>query len=151
METTDTKTELRTALKDAMRARDELRKRTIRQTMAAIKNAEIDKRRELEEPAVLAILQKEVKSCRETIEGAQRANRPDLIAEAEAEIAILEDYLPQPFTSDELESLAREAVAEAGATSPREMGNVMKILMPRVRGRADGKEASQIVRRLLSQ
>ena len=134
-----------------MRARDELRKRTIRQTMAAIKNAEIDKRSELEETAVLAILQKEVKSCRETIEGAQRANRPDLITEAEAEITILEEYLPQPLTSDELEGLARESVAEAGATSPREMGSVMKILMPRVRGRADGKEASQIVRRLLGQ
>ena len=147
----DTKSKLTQSLKDAMRAKDELRKRTIRLTMAAIKNAEIDKRSELEEPAVLAILQKEVKSCRETIEGAQRANRPDLIAEAEAEIAILEEYLPQPLTSDELESLAREAVAESGAASPREMGNVMRILMPRVRGRADGKEASQIVRRLLSQ
>ena len=147
----DTKSKLTQDLKDAMRARDELRKRRIRLTMAAIKNAEIDKRSELEEPAVLAILQKEVKSCRETIEGAQRANRPDLIAEAEAEIAILEEYLPQPLTSDELESLARDAVAESGAASPREMGNVMRILMPRVRGRADGKEASQIVRRLLSQ
>lgn len=146
----DTKLKLTQSLKDAMRARDEQRKRTIRLTMAAIKNAEIDKRSELEEPAVLAILQKEVKSCRETIEGAQRANRPDLIAEAEAEIAILEEYLPQPLTSDELESLAREAVTEAGATSPREMGNVMKILIPRVQGRADGKDASQIVRRLLS-
>ena len=147
----DTKSKLTQSLKDAMRAKDELRKRTIRLTMAAIKNAEIDKRSELEEPAVLAILQKEVKSCRETIEGAQRANRPDLIAEAEAEIAILEEYLPQPLTSDELESLAREAVAESGAASPREMGNVMRILIPRVQGRADGKEASQIVRRLLSQ
>ncbi len=147
----DTKSKLTQALKDAMRARDEVRKRTIRLTMAAIKNAEIDKRSELEESAVLAILQKEVKSCRETIEGAQRANRPDLIAEAEAEIAILEEYLPQPLTSEELESLAREAIAEVGAASPREMGNVMKILMPRVRGRADGKEASQIVRRLLGQ
>ncbi|MBU0511163.1 MAG: GatB/YqeY domain-containing protein [Chloroflexi bacterium] len=146
----DTKSKLTQDLKDAMRARDELRKRTIRLTMAAIKNAEIDKRSELEESAVIAILQKEVKSCRETIEGAQRANRPDLIAEAEAEISILEAYLPQPLTSDELEILAREAVAEAGATSPREMGNVMKILMPRVQGRADGKEASQIVSRLLN-
>ncbi len=146
----DTKSKLTQSLKDAMRARDELRKRTIRLTMAAIKNAEIDKRSELEESAVLAILQKEVKSCRETIEGAQRANRPDLIAEAEAEIAILEAYLPQPLTPDELEILARESVAEAGATSPREMGNVMKILMPRVQGQADGKEASQIVRRLLN-
>lgn len=146
----ETKEKLSQALKDAMRARDELRKRTIRLALAAIKNTEIDAQRELEESEVLAILQKEVKSRRETIEGAEQAGRADLIAEAEFEIDVLEEFLPRSLTPGELESLAHEAIAEAGATSPREMGNVMKLLMPRVQGRADGKQVSEIVRRLLS-
>ena len=144
------KTQLTEALRDAMRAGDELRKRTLRMTLAAIKNAEIDRQTTLDEPAILAILQKEVKSRHETIEGAQQAQRPDLIAEAEAEIAVLEAFLPQPLSEQELETLVRKAIAEAGASSPREMGNVMKILMPQVQGRADGKVVSQLVRQLLS-
>ena len=146
-----TKEKLTQTLKEAMRAKDVVVKRTVRLALAAIKNLEIDTRAEVDEPAVLAILQKEVKSRRETIDGAQRAGRDDLIAEAEAEIAILEAFLPQPLTPDELEKLAQDAIAEAGATSPREMGKVMQLLIPRVQGRADGKETSQIVRTLLSE
>jgi uncharacterized protein YqeY len=147
----NTKLKLSDDLKDALRAKDELRKRTLRMALAAIKNTEIDKGSELEESATLAILQKEVKNRLETIEGAQQAKRDDLIAEAEAEIAILEAYLPQPLAAEELEKLVREAIAESGATSPREMGNVMRLLMPKVQGRADGKDASQMVQRLLGQ
>jgi uncharacterized protein YqeY len=147
----NTKLKLSDDLKDALRAKDELRKRTLRMALAAIKNTEIDKGSELEESATLAILQKEVKNRLETIEGAQQAKRDDLIAEAEAEIAILEAYLPQPLAAEELEKLVREAIAESGATSPREMGNVMRLLMPKVQGRADGKDASQMVQRLLRQ
>jgi len=145
----NTKLKLSDELKDAMRARDVIRKRTIRMALAAIKNAEIDKGGELEEPFILSILQKEVKFRLETIEGAQRAGRQDLIVEAEAEITILNGFLPHPLTSEEIERLAKDAVAEAGATTPREMGNVMKLLIPRIQGRADGKDASQIVQRLL--
>jgi uncharacterized protein YqeY len=147
----NTKEKLTQALKDAMRAKDEIRKRTIRLTLAAIRNAEINQKAELEESAVFTIIQKEVKSRYETIEGAEKAKRDDLIAEANAEIAILEAYLPQALSEAELIALVKEAIAEAGATSPREMGNVMKILMPRVQGRADGKQASQLVQRLLTQ
>jgi uncharacterized protein YqeY len=147
----NTKLKLSDDLKDALRAKDELRKRTLRMALAAIKNTEIDKGSELDESATLAILQKEVKNRLETIEGAQQAKRDDLIAEAEAEIAILEAYLPQPLAAEELEKLVREAIAESGATSPREMGNVMRLLMPKVQGRADGKDASQMVQRLLRQ
>lgn len=147
----NTKEKLTETLKEAMRAKDDIRKRTVRLALAAIKNLEIDTRAEVDESAVLAILQKEVKSRRETIDGAQRAGRDDLITEAEAEIAILEAFLPQPLTPDELKKLAQDAIAEAGATSPREMGKVMQLLIPRVQGRADGKETSQIVRTLLSE
>jgi uncharacterized protein YqeY len=147
----NTKLKLSDDLKDALRAKDELRKRTLRMALAAIKNTEIDKGSELDESATLAILQKEVKNRLETIEGAQQAKRDDLIAEAEAEIAILEAYLPRPLTAEELEKLVREAIAESGATSPREMGNVMRLLMPKIQGRADGKDASQMVQRLLGQ
>lgn len=147
----DTKDKLSETLKDAMRNKDELRKRTVRLALAAIKNAEIDRKETLKEPEILAILQKEVKSRRETIEGAQMAGRQDLIDEAEAEIIVLEGFLPQPLTPEELEELARAAVEEAGATSPREMGKVMQLLIPRLQGRADGKAASQVVQKLLTQ
>ncbi len=146
-----TKEKLTQSLKEAMKAKDARRKRVVRMAMTAIKNAEVEKKGELDEPDVLAILQKEVKARHETIEGAMKAERDDLITEAEAEIAVLEEYLPQALSREELESLVKEAIAEAGATSPKEMGLVMKVLMPKVRGRADGKEANQIVRQLLSQ
>ena len=144
------KAQLNQSLKDAMRSGDALRKRTVRMVLAAIKNAEIDRQATLDEPTILGLIQKEVKSRHETIEGAQQAGRPDLITEAQAEIAILEEFLPQPLTDAELETIVRAAIAEAGATSPREMGNVMKIIMPQVQGRADGKVVSQLVRQLLS-
>jgi uncharacterized protein len=144
-----TKAQLESALKDAMRAQDDLRKRTLRMAISAIRFAEIEKGGELEESAVLAILQKEVKSRHESIADAQRANRPDLEAACREEIAVLEGYLPKPFSPEDLENLARQVIAEVGATSPREMGQVMKILMPRLQGKATGDQASQVVRKLL--
>jgi uncharacterized protein len=146
----ETKKKLSEDLKDAMRAKDELRKRTLRMALAAIKNAEIDKNAALEESDVLAILQKEVKSRHETIEGAEKAGRPELVAEAQTEIVMLEEYLPRGLSTEELEGIIRESITEVGATSPREMGQVMQAVMPKVRGRADGKEVNQIVRRLLN-
>ena len=146
----DTKTKLQNALKDAMRAGDTLRKDTLRLAIAAIQMAEVQPgSKELDEAAYLAIVQKEVKSRRESIADAERAHRPDLIAAAEAEILILEEFLPKGLSPEELEALARQAVAEAGATSIREMGQVMKLLMPRLQGRATGDQASQAVRKLL--
>ncbi|RME07423.1 MAG: GatB/YqeY domain-containing protein, partial [Anaerolineae bacterium] len=136
--------------KAAMKARDELRKRVLRMALAAIKNAEVAAQGALDEPEVLALLQKEVKARHETIEGARQAGRQDLIEEAEAEIQVLESYLPQPLSPEELEALVRQAIEEAGATSMKDMGRVMGILMPKIRGRADGKQANQIVRQLLS-
>jgi uncharacterized protein YqeY len=145
----ETKEQLSAALKDAMRAGDELRKRTIRQTLAAIKQVEIDKRLTLDEAGVLAVIQKEVKSRHEALADAERAHRPDLVMAARDEIAVLETFLPKALAPEELETLARQAIAEVGATSPREMGQVMKALMPRLQGRATGDQASQAVRKFL--
>ena len=146
----DTRTLLENALKDAMRAGDDLRKRTLRMTLAAIRQQEIDKGAPSDEAAVQAILQKEIKSRHESIADAQKAHRSDLESEAQAEIGVLQEFLPSQMTPEELDELARQAVAEAGATSLKEMGMVMKILMPRLQGRASGDQASQAVRRLLS-
>ena len=143
------KNQLETALKDAMRAQDDLRKRTLRMALAAIRLAEIESKQALDDQAVMTALQKEVKSRQEAIEEAGKANRPELAAAAQAEIEVLQGFLPQPLSAAELEELVREAIAEVGATSAREMGQVMKILMPRLQGRATGGEANQVLRRLL--
>jgi uncharacterized protein YqeY len=144
------KEELAKDLKEAMRAQEQTRKRTIRLALAAIKNAEIDNQAELQESDVLVILQKELKSRYETIEGAEQAGREDLIDEANEEIAVLKSYLPQELSLQEIEAIVSEVIDDIGASSMREMGQVMQNVMPKVRGRADGKEVSQIVRKLLS-
>lgn len=143
------KKELQEALQSAIKAKDETRKNTLRMALTSIRMAEDRKRDELDDDEVMGVLQKEVKSRQETIADAQKAGRPDMIAEAEAQIAILEEYLPTPLSQDELEELARQSIEEAGAESPREMGQVMKILMPKLGGRATGQQASQAVRKLL--
>jgi uncharacterized protein YqeY len=144
-----TKQELENALKEAMKARDETRRSTVRMALSAIKLAEVEKRGPLDDSEVLAILQKEVKTRRETQEEARRAARPDLVTEAEAEIAVLEKFLPRPLSAEELRSIVHAAIEEVGASTPAEMGNVMKVLMPQVRGRADGAVVSGLVREML--
>jgi uncharacterized protein YqeY len=143
------KAELETALKEALRSGDALRKTTLRMVLSAIKLAEIEKGVSLDENGILSVLQKEVKSRREAIIDAQRANRPDLVTASEAEIVILESFLPKAMSPEELEALARRAIQEVGATSPREMGQVMKVLIPLLQGRASGDQASQVVKKLL--
>lgn len=143
------KDELNQAVREAMKAGDARKKTTLRLALAAIKNAEIDKSGPLDETAVMGILQKEVKSCREAIEDATRAGRPELAAEAETEIVILEAFLPKPLSAAELDALVRAVIEETGATSVREMGQVMSVLMPRVAGRAEGRQVSGLVRQLL--
>lgn len=147
----DIRQKLEGDMKDAMRAKDELRKRTLRMALSSIRLADIEKGAELDEQAILALLQKEIKSRQESIADAERAGRPDLVDESQAEISVLEAYLPEQFSEKELEALARQAIAQAGATSQKEMGQVMKILIPQLKGRATGSEASQIVRRLLAE
>jgi uncharacterized protein YqeY len=144
-----TKAQLESDLKEAMRLNDDLRKRTLRMAISAIRLAEVEKGAALDEEAILTILQKEVKSRQEAIAEARRANRPDLEEASKAEIGVLESYLPKAFSPEELENLARQAIAEVGATSPQQIGQVMKVLMPRLQARATGEQASQVVRKLL--
>lgn len=143
------KTQLENALKDAIRAKDEVRKRAIRMALAAIKLAEVDARHELDETALFTVLQKEIKTHQETISEAQRAGRQDMVSEKEAEITILQEFLPQPLAPEALETLVREVIVEVEAKTPADLGKVMKVLLPRLQGRATGSEASQVVRKLL--
>jgi uncharacterized protein YqeY len=143
------KTRLETDLKDAMRSNDDLRKRTLRMALAAIRMAEVEKGKATDENAVLVVLQKEVKTRNESISDAQRANRPDMVAANQAEISVLEAYLPEAFTPEELEELVRQTIAEVGATDVRQTGLVMKTLMPKLLGRATGDQVSTVARRLL--
>jgi uncharacterized protein YqeY len=144
------KTKLEADLKQAMRDSNELTKRTLRLALSAIKLAEVDQRGELDDPTILGILQKEVKSRQETIDEARDAGRDDLVGGAQAEIEILQAYLPEPLTQEELLHLVEQAIEEAGASNPQDMGKVMKLLMPRIQGRADGKAASTAVRERLA-
>jgi uncharacterized protein YqeY len=145
----DTKEKLEGALKEAIRAGDDVRKRSIRMVLAAVRQVEIDRQIKLDERAVLGIIQKEIKTRRESVEEARGANRPDIVAATEAEIAVLQPYLPEAMSADELKALVQAAIAEAGVQSPAEMGKVMKLLMPRVAGRAPGDQVSAAVRQLL--
>ena len=143
------KTQLNESMKDAMRSRDEVRLRTVRMALAAIKQVEVDKRIELDDPAVMNVLQKEIKNRREAIEDAKKANRPDLIEANEAEIKVLEPFLPKAMPAEELRALVQAAIAETGAASPADMGKVMKAVMPKVAGRAPNDMISVAVRELL--
>jgi uncharacterized protein len=140
---------LQNALTAAMKAKDEDTKRTLRLVMTAIKFAEIEKGDEIDDQRVLSILQKELKTRQDAILEAKQANRTDLIETAEKEMVILNLFLPQRMDEEELVDLIKNVIAETGASSLRDMGEVMKILMPKVAGRASGQDASKIVKELL--
>ncbi len=139
-----------TELRQAMRSGDDLRKRTLRMVLSAIQLAEVEQRGPLEEAALMAILQKEVKIRHEAIGDADRAGRGDLAQASKDELNLLQTYLPQALTPQELEILARQAISATGAKGPQDMGKVMKELMPKVQGRADGRVVSTLVRDLLT-
>jgi uncharacterized protein YqeY len=145
----DTKEKLEIALREALRAGDDVGKRSIRMVLAAIRQVEIDRQIKLDESAVLSIIQKEIKTRKESVEEARGANRPDIVAATEAEIIVLQAYLPAAMTADEMKALVEAAIAEAGAKSPADMGKVMKLLLPRVAGRAPGEQVSAAVRKAL--
>lgn len=129
-----------------MRASDETRKNTLRGTLAAIKEAEVLKKGEIDDAAALSILQKEVKSRNEAIAEAEKAKRPDLIEKGKAEIQVLEGFLPKGLSQQEVEAIVQAAIDEVGATGPADLGKVMKAVLPKVQGRADGSQVSQLVR-----
>ena len=138
-------------LKTALRDQDELRKTTIRLALAALKNARVDKNADLTSEEMAAVLNKEVKQRRDAIIEYEKGKRDDLVARELAEIEILKPYLPRMLDEDEIAELAREVIAATGASSPKEIGQVMRALMPRVKGAADGRLVNQVVRRLLTQ
>ena len=141
--------QLRDDLKTAMRARDDVRKTTIRMALAALKNARVAKNAELTPDEELGVVSKEARQLKDAIVEFRRGNREDLVKATSAQIEILEQYLPQPLDEDEVRALVQAAIAETGASSPKQMGQVMRVLMPQVRGRADGGMVSQMVRTML--
>jgi len=144
------KEQIQEDMKKAAKERNSLALSALRMTLAAIKNKEIEARGEIGEDVVLKVLATMVKQRRESIELFDRGGRSDLAGKETAEIAVIEAYLPKPLPDAEVESLVREAITTAGAKSPADMGRVMKELMPKVAGRADGKTVNEIVRRLLA-
>jgi hypothetical protein len=129
----------------AMRSGDALRRDTLRMVQNAIYNIEKSKKVTLSEDEILAVVTRETKTRRESVDAFRKGGREDLAAKEEAEIAILADYLPASLTEDELRALVEQGVAETGAASARDLGKVMGWLSPRIRGRADGKLASGLV------
>jgi uncharacterized protein len=145
------KEKLTEAMRAAMRANDDVARRTTRMVLAAIQQVEVDKQTKLDDAAVMGLLQKEIKNRREAIEEARKANRSDLIADNEAEIKVLEAFLPKAMSAEDLRLLVQEAIAETGASAPADMGKVMKVVMPKVAGRAAGDQVSAMVKELLTQ
>lgn len=144
------KDQLQADLKDALRARDAPRKAVIRMTLAAITNAEVERRRELDEAETVGVLRKEARKRQETIAELRSVDRPEQLAKEEAELAILESYLPRLMTRGEIERAAQRTIAATGASSLAQMGPVMKELMAQIGGRADGRTVSSVVRELLT-
>lgn len=138
-------------LKQAMREKDEVTKLTLRSVKTALTEAsKAEDALELDEDGVLAVIQREAKRRRDAAAEFEKAGRADLAANEQAELAVLERYLPQQMSAGEIEAVVAAAIAETGAASPRDMGVVMSAVMPQVAGRADGRVVNQIVRRLLS-
>ncbi len=133
-----------------MRSGDSLRRDVLRMAQNAAYSIEKRERRELSDDDLVGVLTREVKTRRESVEAFRKGGREELAAREEAEIAILQDYLPQALTERELEALVNEAMTATGASSPRELGKVMGWLAPRTRGRADGKRVSELVAQALA-
>ena len=140
-------------VKTAMKAREAGKSRlsVLRMVKASIRNIEIDRKKELNDEDVLDVLAKEVKMRRDSMDDFHKGNRPDLVAALEEEIAILAEYLPAQLSEEEVRALVDQAVSQAQATTAKDMGKVMAILMPQVKGKADGKLVNTLVRERLNQ
>ena len=143
------KSQLESALKDAMKANDDVKRRTLRMAISNIRMEEIDKGVALDDLSTMVILQKEIKSRRDAIKDAEKAHRDDLIEASLAEIAVLESFLPKPLTDVELQDVVKSVMAELNSTNPSDMGRIIKVVMERVPFRAAGDRISQTVRSLL--
>lgn len=146
MTATSLKEQITEAMKDAMRARDKDRLGTIRLMQAEIKRIEVDERIEIDDTRVLQILDKMIKQRRDSAKQYTEANRPELAAQEESEIKVIEDFMPAQLSADEISALVSDAVASSGASSMADMGKVMAILRPQVQGKADMGAVSQLVK-----
>jgi len=144
------KERLKADMKEAMKAKDKLKLSTIRMINSLIKNAEIEKRGELSDEEIVQLLMKYAKQRRESIEMYEKGGRQDLVEKERAELEIVESYLPKQMSEEELREVVKRAIEETGASSPKDLGKVMKAVMPKVKGRADGSLVNRIARELLS-
>ncbi len=138
-------------LKQAVRSRDEPRKTTLRLALAAIKNTEIDEGRELDDRELTVVISQQAKQRRESIAQFAKGGRQDLVAQEEEELRILLEYLPPQLSEEEIAARAREVIEKVKATSPAQMGDVMRVLMPQLKDKADGQLVSRIVKEILSE
>jgi hypothetical protein len=144
------KEQLAEDLKDALRAGDEPRKIAIRMVITAVKNAEVAAINPLDEAGVLAVIGKQIKQRKESIDAYEKAGRRDLVDKEAAELRVLEAYMPAQMPRDEIAAEARDVIAEVGASGPGDKGKVMSVLMPRLAGRAEGRTINEVVTELLA-
>jgi len=146
----DPRVKLQEALKQAMLNKDAARRDVIRMALNSLKQVEIDERKELTAEDAVIILQKEAKKRRESVEEARKVGRNDIADTEAAQLKILEAFLPVGLSREEITVLAKEAIAQSGAASAKDMGKVMAVIMPKVKGVADGKLVNEVIRELLS-
>lgn len=144
------KEQLAADMKEAMKAHDKDRLAVIRMVRGAVRQQEIDGKTELDDNGVIAVISKEVKMRRDSIDEFKKGNRQDLVNKTQAEIDVLMPYLPAQLSEDEVRELVKAAVEQTGATAAKDMGKVMGVLMPKVKGRADGKMVNTIVKSFLN-
>ncbi len=143
------KEKLQEDLKSSMKNKDTVRKSVITLVRAAIKQYEVDNRKELGDDGVIEIISKQLKQRKDSLVEFEKAGRDDLIEETKSEIQVLEEYLPQQLSEDELEQIVIETIAEVGATSMKDMGKIMSTIKPKTAGRADGRKINELVKKNL--
>lgn len=144
------KAALQAALKDAMKNKNTDRRDALRLLTSAIKQVEIDKQGEMDDEAVMNLLQKEAKKRRETIEELEKAGRDEHAAQEKFELSVIEEFLPEQMSREELAVIIQAAIDQTGASTPKDMGKIMGVVMPQVKGKADGKLVNAVARELLS-
>jgi uncharacterized protein YqeY len=142
--------QLKNDLKAAMIAKDAFKRDILRGLMAAIKQVEVDEQITLDEAGIQALLTKQAKQRRESIHDAEEAGRPEMVENEQAELEIIEAYLPQMMSREEVETIVAGIVADLGATNPKDMGRVMGKVMPILKGKADGRIVNEVVRQSLA-
>ncbi len=143
------KEQLANDLKDAMKAKDEIKKNAVQMVRAGVLQVEKDKKITLDDEGIIEVIAKEVKKRKDVLPDFEKAGRADLIEATQREIEILTKYLPSQLTEEELDKIVSETVSETGASSMKDMGKVMSALMPKVKGRADGKTVNELVKKHL--